>query len=72
MGESDRYGDYGHKRYKMTLGQDNNALMALFVLNIIFFILLLFIKVIYFYFETSATLYYAQVIQYFELPAQPL
>jgi membrane associated rhomboid family serine protease len=70
MGESDRYRDYRHPRNRMTLGQDNNALMALFVLNVIFFLLLLFIKVIYFYFQTSPVLYNTQVLQYFELPAQ--
>ncbi|MEI9933492.1 MAG: rhomboid family intramembrane serine protease [Ferruginibacter sp.] len=54
----------------MTLGQEGNALMALFTINIIFFLLLLFIQVIYFYFQTSTSLYDTQVVQYFELPAQ--
>jgi membrane associated rhomboid family serine protease len=70
MGESDRYGDYGYQRNRMVLGQDNNALMALFVINVIFFLLLFFIKVIYFYFQNAPALYLTQVVQYFELPAQ--
>src|SRR6185437_10924033 len=70
MGESDRYRDYMHQRNRMTMGDDNNALMGLFIFNVIFFLLLFFIKIIYQYFETSPLLYNTQVVQYFELPAQ--
>ena len=70
MGESDRYGDYRYRRNRMVLGEDNNALMALFVINVIFFLLLFFIKVIYFYFQNAPAIYLTQVVQYFELPAQ--
>ena len=50
MGESDRYQDYRKlKKNPFSLGQDNNALMALFTLNIIFFLLLLTIQVGYYF-----------------------
>jgi len=70
MGESDRYQDY-HKLKKnpFSLGQDNNALMALFTLNIIFFLLLLTIQVGYYFYQQTPELYTSQVVQWFELPA---
>jgi membrane associated rhomboid family serine protease len=70
MGESDRYQDYRKaRRSRFTLGQDNNALMALFTLNIIFFLVLLLIKVGYNFYEVPLSLYYSQFVQWFELPA---
>jgi len=70
MGESDRYSDYRRQRRRMTLGQDGNSLMALFTINVIFFLLLLTIQVTYFFFQTSESLFTTQVLQYFDLPAQ--
>jgi hypothetical protein len=60
MGESDRYQDYKRlKRRRFTLGQDNNALMALFTINVIFFLLLLTIQVVYFFYQqTPASILY--------------
>ncbi len=71
MGESDRYQDYKKKvkRNKFTLGQDNNALMNLFILNVIFFLVLLTVQVAYFFYQQTAQVYNAQVVQWFELPA---
>lgn len=70
MGESDRYQDYKKlKRRRFTLGQDNNALMALFTINVIFFLLLLTIQVVYFFYQQTPLQYYTQVVQWFELPA---
>lgn len=69
MGESDRYQDYKKvKRNKFTLGQDNNALMNLVAINIIFFLLLLTAQVAYAFYETQS-LYQSQVVQWFELPS---
>ena len=70
MGESDRYQDYKNvkRRNKFTLGTDNNALMGLFVLNVIFFLILLTVKVAYSFYQTPQ-LYNAQVLQWFQLPA---
>jgi membrane associated rhomboid family serine protease len=70
MGESDRYLDYKNGRRKMLLGQDGNALVALITINIIFFLLLLVIEVIYDFSQVSKADFYNQVVQYFELPAQ--
>lgn len=70
MGESDRYQDYKRlKRRRFSLGQDNNALMALFTINVIFFLLLLTIQVVYFFYQQTPLQYYTQVVQWFELPA---
>ena len=70
MGESDRYSDFKPPRRRLTLGQDGNALMGLFTINIIFFLLLLIIKVSYFYFQKPEGFFIAEVVQYFEMPAQ--
>lgn len=70
MGETDRYSDYQRPRKRLTLGQDGNALVALITLNIIFFLLLLTIQVVYFFFQAERSLFDAQVVQYFEMPAQ--
>lgn len=70
MGESDRFHEYKKlKRNRFTLGQDSNALMGLFTLNVIFFLILLTAQVAYFFYEQSPDLYTRQVVQWFELPA---
>jgi membrane associated rhomboid family serine protease len=70
MGESDRYSDYQRPRKRITLGQDGNALVALVTINIIFFLLLLTVQVVYFFFQAKETAFNTQVVQYFEMPAQ--
>jgi membrane associated rhomboid family serine protease len=68
MGESDRYQEYKKvKRSRFSLGSDNNALMNLFTINIIFFLILLTLKVGYAFYQTSG-FYDSQVLQWFELP----
>jgi membrane associated rhomboid family serine protease len=70
MGEADRYHEYKKiKRNRFTLGQDNNALMNLFVLNVIFFLILLTLQVGYYFYQQTPQLFYAQVVQWFELPS---
>lgn len=70
MGESDRYQEYKNvKRHRFSLGQDGNALMGLFTLNVIFFLILLTVQVAYFFYQQTPELYNAQVVQWFELPA---
>jgi len=70
MGESDRYTEYKKvKRHRFSLGQDGNALMALFTLNVIFFLILMTAQVAYFFYQQTPELYNAQVVQWFELPA---
>ncbi|MBI3883163.1 MAG: rhomboid family intramembrane serine protease [Sphingobacteriales bacterium] len=71
MGESDRYNDYQiPKRKKFTLGEDGNALVGLFTLNVIFFLSLFTIEVVYYFFQANKGLFNAEVVQYFALPAQ--
>lgn len=70
MGEADRYGEYKPPRKRFILGQDGNALVGLFTLNVIFFLAMLTIQVVYFFFQADKSSFYAQVVPYFELPAQ--
>lgn len=69
MGESDRYKEFKEPRKNIFFGDDNNALMGLFAINIVFFLLLLLIQVVYYFMEQGNGLYDAQVVQWFELPA---
>jgi membrane associated rhomboid family serine protease len=69
MGESDRYPEYKRPRKRLTLGSDGNALVALFTINVIFFLLLITIQVVYFFFQSNAGAFNTQVVQYFEMPA---
>lgn len=71
MGEADRYIEYKdlkNKKKSFSLGQSNNALMALVALNIIFFLLLLTLQVVYYFYEQSPEAYNTGVVQWFEIP----
>jgi membrane associated rhomboid family serine protease len=70
MGEADRYSDYRKPRNRFTLGDDGNALVGAVTINIIFFLLLLVIQVIYFFMQAPAGSFETQVVQYFEMPAR--
>ncbi len=70
MGESERFSDFKQPRRRLSLGQDGNALMGLFTINIVFFLVLLTLQVIYFFFQKSEGLFFSEVMQYFEMPAQ--
>jgi membrane associated rhomboid family serine protease len=70
MGEADRYIEYKRPKKRLTLGQEGNALVGLFTINVIFFLLLLVIRVVYSSFQQNMLLFDTQVVQYFELPAQ--
>ena len=69
MGESDRYIDYRIKRQRFTLGQPGNALMWLFVFNVVFFLILATIKVAVSVNDNSDAVFYLQVVNWFYLPA---
>jgi len=69
MGESDRYQDYKIKRQRFTLGHPGNALMWLFVFNVIFYLVLLTIKVGLSVNEKSPDIFYTQVVNWFQLHA---
>jgi membrane associated rhomboid family serine protease len=70
MGESDRYSEYKRQRRKISFGDDNNAIVNLFAINVIFFLILLTIQVIYLFSQKDKALFDTQVLQYFALPAK--
>lgn len=70
MGESDRYSEYKPQKHRFILGQAGNPLVSLVTLNIIFFILLITIRLIFFLFQSNEIAFNQQVMQYFQLPAQ--
>ncbi len=69
MGESDRYQEYRVKKQRFTLGQDGNALMGLFVLNVIFFLVLLTIKVAFSFYQRPEAVFFSDMVPWFRLPA---
>jgi membrane associated rhomboid family serine protease len=69
MGESDRYIDYKIKKQRFTLGNPDNALMWLFAINVIFFLILQTIRVAINVNDHSDAVFYSQVTGSFQLPA---
>ena len=68
MGEADRHREYKKVKQRFTLGYDGNAITALFVLNVIFFLTLLIVKVAYFFYHEVPQTFDAEVTQWFQLP----
>ena len=68
MGESERYIDRRFK--KITLGEDNNALVALIIINAIGLVALGLIKVIYIIVDTSPNDFISHILPWFVLPAK--
>jgi membrane associated rhomboid family serine protease len=68
MGESERYMDRRLKR--MTLGDDNNALMALIAINAMIFISFGMIQVIYYMTQSAQSAFQYQILRWFILPAK--
>ena len=72
MGETDRNhrNEYRQRnRSRFTLGADSNALMALFAINVVFFLILMVIQVGVFVGEKTPEFFYTHIVQWFELPA---
>jgi membrane associated rhomboid family serine protease len=72
MGEADRYQEYKGKqakRFKISFGDDGNALMNIVVLNVVFFLILLVIQVAVLMDNQGLEVFYAQVLRWFALPA---
>ena len=68
MGESERYRE---KRFsRISLGDDNNALMALVGINALIFISFGLIQVIYYMTESSATVFQYEILRWAILPAK--
>lgn len=68
MGESDRYID--RKWKKLTLGDDNNALMALVGINALLFVSFGLIQVIYYITKSSETAFEYEILRWFIVPAK--
>lgn len=68
MGESDRFLDRRLKR--ITLGDDNNALMALVAINAMVFISFGLIQVIYYLTQSSDSAFHYEILRWFILPAK--
>lgn len=69
MGEADRYIEYKYKKKPFILGQPGNAFMWLIAINVIFFLVLLTIKVAISVNDRSDAAFYTQVANWFQLPA---
>jgi membrane associated rhomboid family serine protease len=69
MGESDRYIDYRIKKQRFTLGSADNALVWLFAINVVFFLILQTIRVAINVNDHSDAVFYTQVVNWFQLPA---
>lgn len=69
MGEADRYQEYKVKKHRFTLGQPGNALMWLFALNIIFFLILLVIRTAVSVNSNSSAAFFSDVVNWFQVPA---
>lgn len=69
MGEADRYIDYKTQKKRFTLGQPDNALMWLFVINVVFFLILQTIRVAIDVNDRSSAAFFSQVTVWFHLPA---
>ncbi|MBU3744955.1 MAG: rhomboid family intramembrane serine protease [Sediminibacterium sp.] len=54
---------------QILLGQDNNALVLVFAINMLVFLLINFIKIVYFISATPQVLFYQQILHWFTLPA---
>ncbi|MEO8721642.1 MAG: rhomboid family intramembrane serine protease [Ginsengibacter sp.] len=68
MGESERYMDRRFK--KITLGDDNNALMALVGINALIFISFGIIQIIYYLTQSSSTAFQYEILRWFIVPAK--
>lgn len=60
-----------NNRKKILLGQDGNSLVLLIIVNVIIFIFLSFIRIIYLTNNSTEEVFQAQVINLLSVPAQP-
>ncbi|WP_018615097.1 rhomboid family intramembrane serine protease [Segetibacter koreensis] len=60
-----------NNRKKILLGEDGNSLLLLIVVNVLVFIFLSFIKIVYLVNNSTVGTFEAQVLQLLSLPAQP-
>lgn len=60
-----------NNRKKILLGQDGNSLLLLIIINVIIFIFLGFIKIIYLVNNSTEGVFQAQVVNLLSVPAPP-
>ncbi|MEO5781947.1 MAG: rhomboid family intramembrane serine protease [Ginsengibacter sp.] len=68
MGESERY--LGYRKRKISFGADGNALMILISINVIFFITVWFLQIIYYITQSPTGNFESQVLPLFIMPAK--
>jgi Uncharacterized membrane protein (homolog of Drosophila rhomboid) len=68
MGESERYLEF--KRRKISLGEDGNALTMLISINAVIFILLSFVKVLYYILQLAPGAFESNILPWFTMPAR--
>jgi membrane associated rhomboid family serine protease len=73
MGEVDRYQEYrGERRSgisRLLLGQGDNALVWLIAINVMAFLVILFVQVVYNFSGSSNAIFAAKALPFFQLPA---
>ncbi len=57
---------------RILLGQDNNALVLLFAINALIFVLINFVKIVYYLSDIPIEFFYKQILDWFTMPAIPV
>lgn len=68
MGESERY--LGYRKRKISMGADGNALVILVSINLIFFITVWFLQIIYYIIQSPSGSFESDVLPWFIMPAK--
>ena len=68
MGESDRYQEYKNPKNRFGLGDDNNALVGLFAINVVGFLIMMLIEVGFYYSQRTTGEYQNEVVRWISLP----
>ena len=68
MGESERY--LGYRKRKISMGADGNALIILISINLIFFITVWFLQIIYYIIQSPSGSFESDVLPWFIMPAK--
>lgn len=68
MGEADRYYEYKNMKPRFSVFGKGNAVIALFVINIVFFLILFTIQVAFSFYGRTISDFYAEMVSWFTLP----
>lgn len=69
MGETDRYSDYRRKKSRMPITYENSELISLLFINIVMFVIMVSIRLMYTFNPEAADDFYTEALPYFYLPA---